>query len=281
MGYPREIVDAFTKLWPLGKWVYRAGNWPVVGALLRPLFTMLDNEAIIIPVHEAVQGAESVVLPYPLLDPLIAQASLRFVMNECMCRKGEDCTTYPHDFGCLFLGDGVTNISPSMGHMASVDEARAHVRRAVELGLVPLVVHTAFDGWMLGVSYRRMLGICFCCDCCCAVRVGLKLGPPVFWDTVVRLPGLSVHVGPECVGCGRCQDVCHVGAISLDQGTASINGQCKGCGRCVEVCPTQAIRLHVGDSLDVWNGLLTRIQRRTDIGTDVGVGQEPPTLSQG
>jgi UDP-glucose 4-epimerase len=226
---------------------------------------MLDNEAIIIPVHEAVQGAESVVLPYPLLDPLLAQASLRFIMNECMCRSGENCQQYPHNFGCLFLGDGVMEINSEMGRLASVEEARNHVRRAIEIGLVPLVVHTAFDGWMLGISYRRMLGICFCCDCCCAVRLGLKLGPPVFWDTVVRLPGLSVSVGAECIGCGRCVEACHVRAISLDDGLASINGHCKGCGRCAAVCPTGAIRLNVGESLDVWNGLLARISRRTDI----------------
>jgi Fe-S-cluster-containing hydrogenase component 2 len=62
--------------------------------------------------------------------------------------------------------------------------------------------------------------------------------------------------------------VCHVRAISLDGRSAAINDDCKGCGRCAAVCPTGAIRLYADESLDVWNGLLTRIKRRTDIGAE-------------
>jgi hypothetical protein len=34
-----------------------------------------------------------------------------------------------------------------------------------------------------------MLTVCFCCECCCAVRNGLRVGPQEFLDILVRLPG--------------------------------------------------------------------------------------------
>jgi len=210
---------------------------------------------------------ESVVLPYPLLTPLIEETSTRFLMNECMCRRGEKCQTYPQDFGCLFLGDGAARISPSMGHLVDQDEAIAHVQQAMALGLAPLIVHTTFDALTLGIPYRRMLGICFCCDCCCTVQQGLRLGPPAFWDIVVRLPGLRVEVDGACEGCGACLKACYVQAISLSGNGACIDETvCKGCGRCVVACPAGAISLRLDEEVDVLDQLITRIARRTDIG---------------
>lgn len=56
---------------------------------------------------------------------------------------------------------------------------------------------SSFDAWLLDIPYRRAIAVCFCCDCCCSVRQGLRLGPAAFWETVVRLPGLSVTPGPD------------------------------------------------------------------------------------
>jgi UDP-glucose 4-epimerase len=266
LGHPKALYEALIRLWPLGKFVYRLGSQPVVGALVRPLIDAAADEAVIIPVREAVQGTESVVLPYPVLTPLVERASARFIMNDCMCRRGENCQTYPQDFGCLFLGDGATKIDPALGRSASVNEAMAHVQQAMETGLVPIIVHAAFDSWVLGVPYRRTLSVCFCCDCCCAVHQGLKLGPRSFWDTVLRLPGLQVTVGPECVYCGACTDVCYVRAISLNNGRAHVGELCKGCGRCAAVCPTGAIKLRVADDGEILGRLLARIERQAHIG---------------
>ncbi len=264
----RHTYNLLIKLWPLGKILNRLGSQPMLGPLLRPCFRADGNEAIIIPVQEAVRGTESVVLPFPLLTPLVSQASARTILNECMCRRGEGCRAHPQELGCLFLGDGAAAIDRSMGQRASVDEAMAHVQRALETGLVPLVVHAAFDAWMLGIPYRRTLAVCFCCDCCCTVRQGLRLGPPAFWDTVVRLPGLTVAVGLECTGCGLCTDVCPTGAISLNGGAAQISDSCKGCGRCAMVCPAEAITLRVAENVDVLDCLIVRIGRRTEIGLE-------------
>ena len=92
------------------------------------------------------------------------------------------------------------------------------------------------------------------------------MGPPSFRDTVLRLPGLRVTVGPACVGCGTCVDVCHVRAIAVENGHVRIGDQCKGCGRCATVCPTGAITLRLADDVDVVGDLLAHVEQRVHIG---------------
>lgn len=270
MSRARCTFGVVMGLWPLGKVLNRLGNWPLLGSLLRSCFDGEGDEAIIIPVQEAVRGTENVVLPFPLLTPLVEAASARVLLNECLCRRGENCHTYPQELGCLFLGDGVAGIEPLRGRPVNVEAALAHVQRAMDAGLVPSVVHSAFDAWLLGIPYRRMLAICFCCDCCCSVRHSLRLGPPAARDTVVRLPGLSVTAGSGCTGCGLCIEACPAGAISLSHGRAQIDGTCKGCGRCAALCPAGAIILHAGPHQDLLAGLLARIDARTNIQPTVG-----------
>jgi len=262
----QRTYELIMHLWPLGKVVNRLGNQPVLRSVLRPYFSAKDNEAIILPVNEAVRGTESAVLPFALLAPLIERASARAVLNECPCRRGEDCQAYPHEPGCLFLGEGARAIDPDRGRPVGVEEALAHARQAMTLGLVPLIVHAAFDAWLLDIPYRRMLAICFCCDCCCTVRHGLRLGPPAFWDTVVRLPGLNVSVSSACTGCGLCLEVCYVRALSLENGRARVGEACKGCGRCTRRCPEGAITFGLDEHEEVLAGLLERIEARTNIG---------------
>jgi len=263
----RLFYETLMTMWPLSRLIYWLSNRQLLRPLSRPFYRALRSEAIIIPVHEAIGNPKSVVLPYPLLTPLIKETSTRVVMNECMCRRGENCQTYPQDFGCLFLGDGATRISSSMGRQVDAEEAIAHVQQAMAMGLVPLVVHTTFDALTLGIPYRRMLGICFCCDCCCTVQQGLRLGPPAFWDIVVRLPGLAVEVDGACTGCGACVESCYVRAISLSDDRARIDeALCKGCGRCITACPTGAVTLRLDSDVDTLGRLLDRIVRRTDIG---------------
>jgi len=55
----------------------------------------------------------------------------------------------------------------------------------------------------------------------------------------------------ECVGCGACVEVCPVGAISLLEGKAQVNGAlCTDCGACLQVCSTGALS-RVGEPVRV------------------------------
>jgi UDP-glucose 4-epimerase len=271
------------------------GKLPALGSLFAGKTSPETNEAIllpsvptrVLPVGHEIGVTESVALPYPLLAPLIEQATARTVLNECPCRRAERCTTYSRDVGCLFLGDGAAQIAPGIGKPVSRNAALAHVKRAMGAGLMPTVLHSTFDAYLLDIPYRRMLAICFCCDCCCSVRHSLKVDAPGFRDTVVRLPGLTVEVTPSCTGCGACLPVCPVLAISLHESTSETDAhrtssvkrrsraridleRCKGCGRCVSTCPSSAIHVHQADQAHMLSHLLARVAQRTDISSRQG-----------
>ncbi len=265
MSRSSHIYEFVMKLWPLSKVAFKLGSQPFFSPFFRPIFSARSNQAMMIPVNEVVHRDQSLALPYSLLPPLAEQASSRFIMSHCMCRRNEDCQAHPQEIGCLFLGDGAAQINPALGYTAGSHEARAHIDRAMSEGLVPLIAHTVFDSYLLGIPYRRMLTICFCCDCCCVVRHGLRLGPPAFWDIVTRLPGLRLEVGETCVGCGICQEVCSVQAISMVDGRAAIGENCKGCGRCAETCPVGALTLHMDDHIRAQDSLFAGFNQRTDI----------------
>ncbi|MGD0173705.1 MAG: hypothetical protein ABSC61_04620, partial [Anaerolineales bacterium] len=91
MGRPKIVFDLLMKFWPLSKLANRLGNQPVVGFLVRPLFSSAENESIILPVHEAVRAEESVVLPRSLLEPLIEKSDARVLLHRCICRHAEHC----------------------------------------------------------------------------------------------------------------------------------------------------------------------------------------------
>ena len=51
------------------------------------------------------------------------------------------------------------------------------------------------------------------------------------------------QVTDQCIGCGRCVDVCWQEGIEMRGKVAAKTDQCIGCGYCFQVCPTGA--LHV------------------------------------
>jgi Pyruvate/2-oxoacid:ferredoxin oxidoreductase delta subunit len=89
--------------------------------------------------------------------------------------------------------------------------------------------------------------ICNCCGCCCEAMVAAKkygtLHPLV---TTNFIPNV---IEEQCVGCGKCEKVCPIQAISLKENDnkkkkAVINEEiCLGCGVCVRNCPKKSLIL--------------------------------------
>lgn len=253
MSRPRWFVALLRRAYPGRFLVARLTRVPVLGQAIERL--LLDGDRLVylphdglIPVGEDVEPAGSLVLPSQVLDHFIEQAGTLWIMNTCLCRDSKSCRDYPIDLGCLFLGEAAAGINPHLGRPASKDEARAHVQRARDAGLVHLVGRNKLDTVWLGVGPgQRLLTVCHCCPCCCLYGILPHMAPHLA-AAVTAMPGVEVRVTDHCTGCGLCASgVCFVDAIRLVDGRAEIGEGCRGCGRCVEVCPAGAIELAIGD----------------------------------
>ena len=278
MSRPLWAVALLKRVYPSRFLAARLTRLPVVGRAVHRLllhgdhlvYLPLDN---LIPVNEEVEMAGSVVLPSQVLEHFIEQAGTLWIMNRCICRDSTGCQDYPLDVGCLFLGEAAAGINPALGRPVSKDEARAHVQRAREAGLVHLVGRNKLDTVWLGVGPgKRLLTVCHCCPCCCLWGILPHMAPDLSAN-VVAMPGVEVRVNEGCTGCGLCvEGVCFVEAIRMAEGRAEIGDGCRGCGRCVEACPQQAIQLVVHDRQYVSRTI-------TDLSAAVDVGPPLPTRS--
>jgi ferredoxin len=253
MGRPLWFVDLVKRSFAGRFLLARLTRAPLVGHMLDHLLFEGDD-LLYLPRSRVVQVAEPInmpsemVLPSQVVERFIEQASYHWIMNACICRDASRCEDYPVDLGCLFLGEAVLGINPRLGRRVSREEARAHVQRCREAGLVHLIGRNKLDTIWLGIGPgHKLLTVCNCCPCCCLWRV-LPHVAPYIGAKVTRMPGVTVAVTEGCAGCGACmQGVCFVDAIHLTEGRALISDACRGCGRCVDICPQGAIEMSMDD----------------------------------
>jgi ferredoxin len=256
-------VDLFLSIWPLTLVMKKISRYPPFKQLFAPALNRRIFQVTFVPVSEEIPGPESTVLPRQAIAELVKASSHRFIHNGCICRTRMKCKNYPADLGCLFLGEAASRLHPSIGHQAGVEECLEHVDRMTKLGLTGMIGRMWMDATALGVvhDFRNFVVICFCCDCCCLVRAGMKDVPPELRKGIYRLQAVKVTVTDECKGCGTCVDNCFVAASSLREGKAYIDPDlCKGCGRCAMLCPNQAIRVAFDEGDALWQELLTRVK---------------------
>ncbi len=260
------------KAFPKRVGIARATRYPLIGGLVnRMLFDgddiiYLPRDGIVeLELSKSFGSIEHTILPSQVVDHFIDASAKRWIMDWCICRKSSHCRDYPQELGCLFLGEASTRIDPRLGRPASKEEARAHIRRCREAGLVQMVGRNKLDAVWLDVGPgERLLSICNCCPCCCLWKMLPHLSKKIS-SKVTRMPGLEVSVSGRCKACGTCLDgVCFVGAIRLEGERAAISGECRGCGRCVEICPSGAIDLVLKD-LDFVKSSVERISSSVDV----------------
>jgi len=263
MGFLKSLRN-IGLLDPLYRFSALSTRIPFFGEIFHPWFRDYNLHMTVIPVNARLPVPESTPLPMALLEYLIAEASFRFMFYRCPCREMFECEDYPRDIGCIFLGRDARRIDRTWGRQASAAECLAHAERAVSLGLVPMFGKFRMDNIGLGIPDRkRLISICFCCECCCLFRYTPLVAPQI-QERIRRLEGITVRVNDGCDSCGKCLDVCAMGAISLN-GVAEIDQRlCKGCGRCAAVCPIGAIEVVI-ESTVAKEEILARLRGVADI----------------
>jgi UDP-glucose 4-epimerase len=201
-----------------------------------------------IPINADIVMPVDAPVPLEILYRIIDEASHRVIVDYCGCRTAWKCSHYPHDIGCLMMGEDALEITRFPFHEVGPAEAREHAARAAGAGLVPIVGKARADNYIFGVKDRaRLLTVCFCCECCCVTRFTRYLPVRSLDPIFPRLEGISMTVTDRCRGCGKCVEGCYIKAIEVHGNRAVISDICRGCGRCAAICPQKAIEVRIED----------------------------------
>lgn len=191
---------------------------------------------------------DNIPLPREVARELVRRAKHRIMMDSCVCRDARRCTKYNHEIGCIVLGDIGKDFVPANSHIVSEEECYKAIDRGIAAGLMPTVARAKVDNFVfMTPDKRQMAGMCFCCDCCCAIPTYGKLPTETLSPLFNKLPGLEMKVSDECNGCAICAERCKFAAITVQDGRAVINERCTTCGLCASVCPSKAIEMTMTD----------------------------------
>jgi Pyruvate/2-oxoacid:ferredoxin oxidoreductase delta subunit len=251
LGIPRISNFHYPYIYRLGKVAMESTRLPIVAKAGHAVLDTKNSTLSFVPIYENLELPESTVAPFNIAEHFIREASHRFLMAYCPCRDANDCSDYPRDIGCIWIGGGTAEINapPEVGRLVSADEAVEHLRRARDAGLITLLGKFRPDAMLMGVikDHARFMTLCNCCPCCCMLK-DLQYGRPEFLKILTRLQGLTVEVDSDkCKGCGECTKACLFGNVAVVNSKANISADCKGCGFCAAACPNEAISIKIED----------------------------------
>lgn len=213
---------------------------------IRSLFLQGETQIGRIFVHEPAldYSYELHVLDYERSSEVIKTAS-HIGISVCYCRHkmrhlNRACEA-PLEICMTFNTSAASLIKHGFARKVDMPECMELLHKAYELNLV-----------QFGENVRtRVNFICNCCSCCCeGMVVARRFGMEHPVHTTNYLPKIKENV---CTGCGKCIEVCPVGAIRLVSAgdikhpklsKTTINEEiCLGCGICKRVCPSGSVSL--------------------------------------
>ena len=183
-----------------------------------PINAAITHENNIMSYDNAREILENVKPPYAVA-PCVCVQSKELIGMKCKHEMIERCMVNSQDY--IDRGDA---------REISKAEAFEILRKAEDEGLVIQPGNTKDSG-----------GFCLCCGCCCGV---LSYGKLLDKPALVFATNFFSEVNEEeCTGCGKCEEVCPMDAIVVNEVSHIIKDRCIGCGVCVSKCPSDAIHL--------------------------------------
>jgi UDP-glucose 4-epimerase len=247
----REIyLDESVMEAPYAKWIFyslskifQLGRVPYAQDLVLWISPKHNNLSCL-PINRDIEGAEGINLTNQVLDHFLEKAKHRVIVDVCACRRVLGCKEYPMDIGCMMMGESALNIPKKISRQVGIVEAKAHVHRAIEAGLIPTTGKVRIDkDFFMVPGDGKLLTLCFCCECCSVTRFFRYASQQKLDGMHPPVEGLSIEVTNECDGCNECVSRCHLNAIEVKGERAVIGGMCRVCGRCALHCPRGAMKL--------------------------------------
>ena len=228
----------------------------VEGDFMKELFWGTETKMGRAFVQERVLNDENSIdiLDYEKASHIIKNAK-HISVSMCYCRHkahhlGDEC--YAPMETCLSFDSVAYTLSKhNYGRKIDASEALDIVNRAYEYNLV-----------QCGENVQKAPSfMCNCCKCHCEAFVSArKFGLLVPVNTTSYIPVVDTE---KCIGCGKCNKVCPMDAITVSNNEIKLNPDldlteenkitkkcagvnkdiCLGCGVCVKNCPVGAIKL--------------------------------------
>lgn len=247
---PNWTIDLIKSNFKRRFYIAKLSKLPIIGSFIDWIFfeeddlIYLPKDSVVLEINQEIPFI-NIVMPSQIVHHFIDKANEHFIMEKCICRDSNQCIEYPIEIGCLFMGEAAAKIDNRLGKLVTKEEAHKHIIKAGEAGLVHLIGRNKLDSiWLKTGPNEKLLTVCNCCTCCCLWKMLPNLGSHIS-NKITGMMGVKVSVIDNCVGCGACQEVCFINAITISNGKATISDQCRCCGRCVEVCPQKAIEIKV------------------------------------
>lgn len=208
---------------------------------IKDLFFDLDTKLVRTFVQEPVLLSEKAnyILDYEKATHIIEDADYIGV-GLCFCRHksmhlGIPCQQNAPLETCLTFGNAARSLAEHGGYarLISKEEAKDILQMSYEYNLV-----------QIGENVReKPMFLCNCCSCCCEVlQAAKKFSPVQPVETTNYIPAIN---GDACIGCGKCEKICPVLAISMTDEKVPVVDRsiCLGCGVCARNCHPKAIIL--------------------------------------
>lgn len=206
-------------------------------------------ESRLINIGKAIQSQGSEVLPPHSVAEILNRLDENEVitLGHCFCRQqrklvGDPCRVGLPEESCIAIGPAAEHLlARNFARRITKKQAFELIREVEEKGVVHQVgrVLPLKD---LKAKYDVDI-ICNCCWDCCGVAGNYSRGNMPF---LLKSYYIAEIPDPDlCNGCGNCEEICPVQAISLNEGEkAEINpDMCCGCGMCAIHCTEEAIHL--------------------------------------
>jgi len=189
-----------------------------------------------IPVSGTIKTDIQAVLPHHTMESVIEKVT-DFAVCHCSCRmiarlRGSPCN---HSTEICIKFDEVARyvIDKGLGRKITREEAQRLIQQAEEEGLVHFV-----DNARGGIKHN-----CNCCGCACW-NVGAIKRRKIPRDAIMEVYFTRSTDEEECVGCGKCAEICPVAAVEMKHDVPVVDPDwCIGCGVCATGCPANAVQM--------------------------------------